>query len=129
MDALPEIIFIAALSVLGGYASLSLIPTLSNIALRRLQDEVAGVKAEVNENREITQKLSAEDYYTKGRFVLKVEKDLEGALFYFDKALKKDPDHANSWASKAWALKRLNRLQEAIEAAEKTRPKRLAKWV
>lgn len=119
LTVLPELIYIAGLAVLGGYASLSLIPTLSNLALQRLREEVKGVKDEVIKDKEKTSKVSAEDSFTKGRFVFMVEKDCERALYWFNEALKENPGHAGSWSNKAMMLSRLKRYSEAVEAVEK----------
>lgn len=119
LAVLPELMYIAGLAVLGGYASLSLMPTLSNIALKRLEDEVSKAREETSEVMKKTSKLSSEENYVKGKIAFKLDSNWETALFYCEEALKENPEHANAWATKSMSLKRIGRLNEALEAAQK----------
>ncbi len=58
------------------------------------------------------------EWYRKGR-KLAVKKEYKAALEAYDEAIALNPEHANAWANRCWALNKLEQYESALVACDR----------
>lgn len=115
---IPSAIYVLALGFIGGFSGVRLLPLLSIVALRELEKRIDDLERSDEKERKKLYELSLSDKYIKG-FVNLQNNEYKIALKWFEEYLQIDPNNADAWFYKAYALKRLDLIIEAEAAAEK----------
>lgn len=121
ISLLPEVLFVSAISIVGGYSSITLISLLGKATL----DEIS---KRLEEQQKETALLSVEVKYNKA-LVSAEFGDYSVSLDWFEQVLQEIPNHVNAWFYKAYVLKRLGRIEEAVDAALKAAELDSAEWL
>ena len=106
---------VSAISVLGGYSALRMIPLLVDEGLRRLSKKFGEFE---QENRERNMELEKKNKRYAAKFALD-EARPKHALKLATEMLDTNPDDETAMSLKAAALKRLGRFGEAVNSATK----------
>lgn len=109
-----SMVYTVAVSVVGGYSGLRLISGFSSALLQRVEKELQNVKEDVNKFTKTQKSLELAKIH-----ILMENGEFEEAIELLQESLANDPTQAKAWSWLGRAFRKIDKPEEAIDAAKK----------
>jgi tetratricopeptide (TPR) repeat protein len=117
-----DFIYLAAICVIGGFAARSFLNQVSQMFARQIKQEIEETKQKIEETKQLAERTTDSSEEQARQIIMLASmsnnsdpKSLEFVVKAAESALKKNPDDGALAIAKGAALKRLNKIQEAID--------------